>query len=296
MNHPNRPIKTVLLCTDGSVSAQCSYQYAAWLVQQTQAQLQVLHVTDTRHQAANQNLSGSIGMGASERLLDELVALDHQKAKLDHQRAQLILQQAQDALNQHGVQPDALLHRTGFLVDCLAQMETDVDLIILGKRGVTAEFAPDHLGSNLERIVRSSRKPCLVTPRAFQPAQRLVVAYDGSASNREMLKFLARTALFAQLDIHILSVLKSMNDAVIETQKKDMEQVLSTAVNSLMLRPTFHFLTGKPEQVIPQFITEHKGDVLLMGAYGHSRLRHLVIGSTTAQILRGSSIPTFVFR
>jgi nucleotide-binding universal stress UspA family protein len=296
MNPQHRPIKKVLLCTDGSVSAQCSYQYAAWLVQQTQAQLQVLHVTDTRHQAANQNLSGSIGMGASERLLDELVALDHQKAKLDHQRAQLILQQAQDALAKHGVQPDALLHRTGFLVDCVEQMEADVDLIILGKRGMTAEFAPDHLGSHLERIVRSSRKPCLVTPRAFQPVQRLVVAYDSSASNREMLKFLARTALFAQLEIHILSVLKSMNDGLIESQKHEIGQILTSSVDALIIRPTLHFLAGKPEQVIPQFITEHKGDVLLMGAYGHSRLRHLVIGSTTAQILRGSSIPTFVFR
>jgi nucleotide-binding universal stress UspA family protein len=35
---------------------------------------------------------------------------------------------------------------------------------------------------------------------------------------------------------------------------------------------------------------------VLMGAYGHSRIRHLVIGSTTTQILRSSNIPVLVFR
>lgn len=87
-----------------------------------------------------------------------------------------------------------------------------------------------------------------------------------------------------------------MNHEVIEAQKEDMENILSRAVDALTMRPSFHFLAGKPEQVIPQFMTEQTGDVLLMGAYGHSRLRHLVIGSTTAQILRGSAISTFVFR
>jgi len=45
-----------------------------------------------------------------------------------------------------------------------------------------------------------------------------------------------------------------------------------------------------------EYIDQHNIDFLIMGAYGHSRIRNLVIGSTTAQILRGSHIPVLLFR
>jgi len=33
-----------------------------------------------------------------------------------------------------------------------------------------------------------------------------------------------------------------------------------------------------------------------MGAYGHSRLRTLMIGSTTAEMIRTQGVPVLVFR
>lgn len=36
--------------------------------------------------------------------------------------------------------------------------------------------------------------------------------------------------------------------------------------------------------------------LLVMGAYGHSRLRHLVVGSTTTTLLRWSEVPVLVWR
>jgi nucleotide-binding universal stress UspA family protein len=43
-------------------------------------------------------------------------------------------------------------------------------------------------------------------------------------------------------------------------------------------------------------VQENNINLLMMGAYGHSRIRHLIIGSTTTQILRISNIPVLVFR
>nr|WP_238846436.1 universal stress protein [Nostoc edaphicum] len=37
-------------------------------------------------------------------------------------------------------------------------------------------------------------------------------------------------------------------------------------------------------------------NLLIMGTYRHSRIRHLVIGSNTAQMLRSSHIPVLLFR
>ncbi|HSP25858.1 MAG TPA: universal stress protein [Saliniramus sp.] len=47
--------------------------------------------------------------------------------------------------------------RNGDLVEALQEYERDCDLVIIGKRGEAADFAKLHLGSNLERVVRSSR-------------------------------------------------------------------------------------------------------------------------------------------
>ncbi len=75
-----------------------------------------------------------------------------------------------------GVQGVKLIHETGFLVDNFHEFEASADLIILGKRGENAKFASGHLGANLERIVRASHKPCLITSRRFKPIERLLLA------------------------------------------------------------------------------------------------------------------------
>lgn len=48
--------------------------------------------------------------------------------------------------------------------------------------------------------------------------------------------------------------------------------------------------------MITNYITENNINFLIMGAYGHSRVRHLIIGSTTVQVLRSTKIPILLFR
>ncbi|TZG39377.1 universal stress protein, partial [Halomonas eurihalina] len=41
---------------------------------------------------------------------------------------------------------------------------------------------------------------------------------------------------------------------------------------------------------------EQNIDLLVMGAYGHSRIRHLLVGSTTTEMLRKADIPVLLLR
>lgn len=45
-------------------------------------------------------------------------------------------------------------------------------------------------------------------------------------------------------------------------------------------------LPGDPESVLSDYQKEHDIDLMIMGAYGHSRIRHLLVGSTTTAMLR----------
>lgn len=288
-------MKKILVCTDGSSPfAENSYHYAAWFATRLSAEVDVLCVTDIRSQRAvsTGNLSGSIGIDASEALLNQLVELEHEKAKLNHQRAKLTLQAAEQALKAEGVQQIKLIHETGFLVDCFHEFEAQSDLIVLGKRGETAEFASGHLGANLERIVRSSHKPCLITSRQFRPIQRLLLACDGSSSCNKMLQFLVDSPIFQGLELYIVTVAKSVEDATANSCIEEARQQARTGG----FEPVCSLIKGNPEAAIAQYSEENNIDLLMMGAYGHSRIRHLVIGSTTAQMLRSSNIPVLLFR
>ncbi len=287
-------MKRILLCTDGSLFSQSSYQYGAWLANRLAATVDVIYVTDSRKQAAAEarNLSGSVGLGASQALLDRLVAIEHEKAKLDRDRAKIILQDAKNTLAKNGVETVNLIHETGFLVDCLQEFEANADLIILGKRGETAEFAPDHLGTNLERIVRAACKPCLVTSRQFKPVDRLLLAYDGSPSCKKILQFAIDSPAFQGLQLHIISVAKQAEMA----KAIALVDEAKTKARSGGFEPVSDAIAGLPEVAIARYAEENQIDLLMMGAYGHNRIRHLVIGSTTTQILRTINIPVLLFR
>ncbi len=287
-------MKNILLCTDGSSYGENSYKYGAWIAKKLDATINVLSVTDIRSQQAvsTGNLSGSIGLGASEDLLKKLVDLEHEKAKINHQRAKLILNTAKESLTNEGVTEIKLSHKTGFLVDLLHEFEENADLIILGKRGENADFASKHLGANLERIVRGSKKPCFVTPRDFKPINKVLIAYDGSPTGDKILNFLQEVPLVKDLEVNILMIDKSGDS-------KRTPERLQTAVSKLQeakINCEGYFIQGEVEKAISDHINNHDINFLIMGAYGHSRIRSLVIGSTTAQMLRSTRIPVLLFR
>lgn len=286
-------MKKILLCTDGSAYSQVSYEYTAWLAQRMEIEIEVLYVSDRRKAQALQtpDYSGNIGIDSYQHLLQQLVKVEAEQAKLNHQQAKIILQEAERFFGDRHIARVKTTHETGFLVDLLHELETNSDLIILGKRGATANFATEHLGSNLERIVRSSHKPCLVTPREFQPINRLLLAYDGGKSCQKAIKYLVDLAAFKDLELHVITVAEHGTDKAVK-QLQTAEQTLSAAGFS----PICQVLQGHVEPAMEKYIAEHKIDFLLMGAYGHSRIRHLVIGSTTAQMLRSSHIPVLLFR
>ncbi|MEM8722036.1 MAG: universal stress protein [Cyanobacteria bacterium P01_G01_bin.39] len=286
-------MKKILLCTDGSAYSQVSYQYAAWMAQRTEINLEILYVTDSRDEQAVQtnDFSGSIGIDSYQQLLNELVELEAAKAKINHRRAKIILKEAQDFFSNSQLTKIKLTHETGFLVDLFQELEQNSDLVILGKRGEKANFASEHLGSNLARIIRSSHKPCLVTPRGFKPIERILFAYDGGKSCQKALNYLCQSPLFKGLELHIVTI----DTGKTEPAQQHLIEAQDT-ITQADYKPTVRLLKGDAETEIEKYLALNQIDLLIMGAYGHSRIRYLIIGSTTAQMLRNSSIPVLLFR
>ena len=255
------------------------------------AEIELLHVLGRRDtQSLPANLSGSLGFGAKHDLLDKLAAHDEERAKLAKERGRAILDAAAAYLTDKGVTDIALRLRHGDLVEALQQVEGDADLILIGKRGEAADFAKLHLGSNLERVVRTSTKPVLVASRAFQPVKRFLVAFDGGPSVMKAINHIATGKLFPGLEGHMVTVGKDTP----ESRGK-----LETAANVLRgadYTIHTHIEEGEPEKIIASHAEADHIDLLVMGAYGHSRIRSFIIGSTTAEMVRSVKRPVMLFR
>ncbi|WP_299939093.1 universal stress protein [uncultured Nitratireductor sp.] len=276
---------------DGSIYSQSVCQHAAWIAGRLDASVELLHLLG-RHEtgSAPSDLSGNIALGARSSLLKELSELDEQRARLAMKRGRAILEDGEAAVRAAGVEAVSGRLRHGDVVDTVAEVEADSDLLVIGKRGEAADFAKLHLGSNLERVVRASHKPVLVAARAFKPIEKVLVAYDGGASSIKAVDAISRSPLFAELTVKLLMVGTDNTEA--RNRLAEAEAVLRGAGVAVQ----GEVVAGQPETVISERVESENFGLLVMGAYGHSRIRSLIIGSTTTEMLRSCKIPVMLFR
>src|SRR6266478_5005067 len=174
--------KTILLCTDGSPAAEAAGDYAIWFARKLAASLQALYVTDIRLLEGPwlADLSGAVGAQPYSAVLPQV-------RQIQKEKAEMILAAAKERCQKSGVACETACE-TGNLVQAILDHEAGADLVILGQHGEHAEWSDDMLGSNGERVVRASVKPCLVTPGKFHEISHMLVAYDGSEESSKALR------------------------------------------------------------------------------------------------------------
>ncbi len=283
--------KVILACVDGSIYTDSVCAIAGWASQRLDAPVQLLHVQPPGSDyAAPTDLSGAIGLGAKSALLEKLTQVDEARGKLDQQKGKVILDHAKEQIAGLTDDPIDLLHRRGSLVETIAELEASTQLIILGKRGEHADFATLHLGSNLERVVRAAHTPILVAARVFNPVKRFVIAYDGGPSARKALDYLAAHPLLQGLECHLLKV-----GAESQENHQSLEEAATKLRQGGMSVQTL-LQQGHADDLIAAYVKANEMDLLVMGAYGHSHIRTLIIGSTTSNMLRSCPVPVLMFR
>lgn len=107
----------VMACIDNSQSSLAVCDYAAWASQRLSAPLTLLHVLDKEKYPASADLSGNIGLGSREHLLEELATLDAQRAKLALEHGQHMLEKARERTVISGAMSPDLKQRHGHLVE-----------------------------------------------------------------------------------------------------------------------------------------------------------------------------------
>lgn len=281
-------MKKILACIDGSPYADTVCTYAAAFAKTMGAEIDLLHVL--RRQSSYESTadrSGAIGLGARSSLHEQLLAVDEARGKLDQQKGKLILSHGKDVLLEIGAPTPDTIHRRGPLVQTLQELEAEYDILFVGKRGEHAEVGSRYLGSNLEKVARGVQKPLFVATSAYREVRRFLIAFDGKQSTLKAVDFFVSNPSLNHLDCHILSV-GDIDSAL--TQGATAE--LKTAGYSVTLH---HEKSGAVEKHIDSYVEERQIDWLAMGAYSHSPLRNLFLGSTSASLILSSKIPLILF-
>lgn len=284
----------VLACVDGSRYTTSVCEYAARTALRLGIGVEVLHVLD--------RLPGGVPAPESvnplrdempEAFFEEYSQVDEQRARLARMQAQAMLSQACERIRIMGV--DQVEERLvyGSLVDQLGEFESRARLVVIGKRGEWEGHAILHLGSNLERVVRASQRPTLIVPPHLRPLRRFVVAYDGGSSSTKAIDMLTGDTLLLEAECHLVMVAPS------EAGRRSRLEAAAARLRDAGYRVTERLEViepGRHDEVIISAVERTKADLLVMGAYGHSRIRNMIIGSTTTALLRASTVPVLVVR
>ncbi|MFK7964294.1 MAG: universal stress protein [Burkholderiaceae bacterium] len=285
------PDRKVLACVDQSHYADNIADYAAWAAHRMNAPLEFLHVLD-RHpeQSTGGDYSGALGMDAQETLLAELSDKDEARSRTAREQGRLFLNRLRERALAAGITAPDVRQRHGQLEETLVEQQGAVRLFVLGRRGESAESTKRDLGRNVERIARAVRKPILTVTENFKEPQRAMIAFDGGITTRRGVRMVAESPLFKGLPVHLLMSGKDSSDArkQLDWARRTLEEAGFEAPASLV--------PGDAESIIARAVKEQGIDLLIMGAYAHSPLRTLLLGSKTSDLLRSATIPTLLLR
>ena len=285
-------MRSVLVCTDGSPYATVALRYVRDWAEKMRLCVKVLFVEDLRLTQGPllTGYYGPVGMAPSPTypaFYDDLM----RTVKEQGARA---IQEARDVFKGLDTQVDYVV-REGIVRDCILDEARTVDLLCLGRQGEHGEWESDELGSTVQKVIRRSQRPVLVTPAEFHEITRLLVAYDDSKPANRAL----RVALDLASDEGLLMVIAAVAPSA--DGRKAFEAVLDEARQLASaykdVDAEFVLLEGEEEEtLLTDFADNRQCDLIVMGAYGESRIREWLLGSTTTGVLARTRHPVLLVR
>lgn len=273
----------IVAFVDLSLYSHSVIDHAAWLAREKQAGVELINIVSPNELAAS-NLAPVHPAGAMlVQQADDLDAKVQELARQGRER----LDQARRTLNEAGVYDVGTRLLEGHTAQTMVQAAAKASVVVMGKRGERADLARLPLGSNLERVARGTKVPVLAVSRSFRPIKRLLAALDAEATAAPALDALAGGLLPAgPIDLlHVGEPSENVRQALHQAAAKLTEAGYEVGCR---IEP------GDAELVVPQRVVLDGADLLVINAFGSSRLRSMLLGSRTSELLRACQVPVLL--
>jgi nucleotide-binding universal stress UspA family protein len=280
-------MKRVIACIDSSPCVQALADAAAWIAQKTGRELVLLQVLD--YYPASYHLgeiSGVIGFESNAMLLKELADLEQKQSELALDYSNNLLKHISEQIQEKYALATTYIQEKGdFLEQSFAVLKPD-DIAIIGRLGERSAEKNKALGTNVENFIRGANCTVMTVGETFKPPTRFIFAYEYSPTCVEMMKRIAQSDLLRILQCHILYVgdhIDVLKEATYFLRQAGLDVV-----------PVDRY--GDVAENILQYQAEMGIQLVVLGAFSHSKLHQFFLGSITTTIFRKSKVPLLVAR
>ena len=182
----------------------------------------------------------------------------------------------------------SLADAQGYFDDVVADEAVYADLVVFGP--VTAGETAPRRRSALEAAMMSAGRPVLLAPCAPAPVigRNPCLAWDGNPAAAH-----AATAALPFLKAAGRVTLFTIGELEDEDHAGKAEAWLATHGLKVETRRVAQGSRSVGEALLAE-CTAAGGDLLVMGGFGHSRLRQFVLGGTTRHVLNNAGLPIFM--
>ena len=278
-------MRKILIPTDGSANSLTALEYGIYIARKAEASLIGLYVIDVNliQGPMLTDISGSVGMPPYDGFFEAIETSLNEKADFS-------LKAFLERCNKSHTNVE-VKKTIGKISQIIIEEAQSADLILMAKKGEHFHLKEGGLlGSVAEAVVRNSGKPVMITPENFLEIESMGLAYDGSEPAKKALKL--SLELSEQNAWPLTAVVISS-----DTQKAvPLTNEIENAADALDADCAVIVLPGKEAEEIIKFIKEGAVELMVMGAFGHNRLRALLMGSTTSQVIQKSHIPVLLTR
>ncbi len=280
----------IITCVDGSAITKNVTEAAIWASKKLNKPISFVHTLEKAQQTNIGNYSGSIGIGAHSSLLSEMVALDEQRCKVSLKMADELLNSVSEHAKSAGIINFELIKRHSDLLDTVIDFKDDARLIVIGQNGTGHSNSLAVLGSHIETLIRNATQPILLVPETFKQPTSFMIAYDGRETADKALQQVIDGGLLHGLHCHLVSI---------KNNEEDLEEKFINAqykLTSMGFKVSASFLEGNIFNSLMQYKEQNNVELIVMGAFGHSKLRQFFVGSNTLKMLENSDVPVVILK
>lgn len=275
----------VITCIDSSPCIDAVAEAAVWVAKQTQRELVLLQILD--YYPASYHLgeiSGVIGFESNAMLLKELAELEQKQSELALDYSNNLLKHISELIEkQYGLISTKIQEKGDFLEQSFNILKEN-DVVIIGRVGERAAEKNKPIGSNVENFIRGANCTVITVGEHFEPPKRFIFAYEYSPTCQKMLQRIAQSDLLKKLQCHLLYV--GDHPEMLAEPEKYLKDA------GLDVIPIYRY--GDVAQNILEYQREHDIQLIVLGAFSHSKIHQFFLGSITTTIFRNANVPLLV--
>jgi nucleotide-binding universal stress UspA family protein len=271
-------IESILVGTDGSQAAAAAEGYAVGLAARMRVRLAGLSVVEECEYRVSDD-----GLGLPPRPVDGLEGWLKARADAACRR---LTERGRAA----GVEV-VCETVTGIADDRIVERAQHAGLLVLGRDGEHVDFRTALIGSTVDAAIRKTHKPAVIVPAGAQLSGPVVLAFDGSPGSRIAAKLAVEIAGRLSEPVHVFVDSKDKGRAA--SRFEEVRRLLGSL--SVPVRETASTL-GRPDVKIIDAARESGAGLIVMGAFGRSRITEYFLGSNSAAVIRNSPVAVLLAR